>query len=94
MTSNHSGITIENIGNLGQILQNILIKYSNFQNVYQNNDSLTQISVSILSIGKICNSQKIEPNSKIYAVNFCRELPYTILYIKANEESNKSTILF
>ena len=70
LTSNHSGITIENIGNLGQILQNILIKYSNFQNVYQNNDSLTQISVSILSIGKICNSQKIEPNSKIYAVNF------------------------
>jgi hypothetical protein len=47
------------------------------QNVYQNNESFTQISVSILSIGKICNSQKLEPNSKIYIANFSSvlELP-------------------
>ena len=70
LTSNHSGLIIENIGNLGQILQNISIKYNNLQNVYQNNDSISQISVTILSIGKICNSQKVEPNSKIYAANF------------------------
>jgi len=77
LTSTHSGLIIENIGNLGQILQNIFIKYSNLQNVYQNNESFTQISVSILSIGKICNSQKIEPNSKIYIANFSSvlELP-------------------
>ena len=70
LTSNHSGFIIENIGNLGQILQNVFIKYNNLQNIYQNNDSVSQISVTILSIGKICNSQKIEPNSKIYTVNF------------------------
>ena len=77
LTSTHSGLIIENIGNLGQILQNIFIKYSNLQNVYQNNESFTQISVSILSIGKICNAQKIEPNSKIYIANFSSvlELP-------------------
>jgi hypothetical protein len=77
LTSTHSGLIIENIGNLGQILQNIFIKYSNLQNAYQNNESFTQISVSILSIGKICNSQKLEPNSKIYIANFSSvlELP-------------------
>ena len=70
LTSTHSGLIIENTGNLGQILQNIFIKYSNLQNVYQNNESFTQIGVSILSIGKICNSQKLEANSKIYIANF------------------------
>ncbi len=70
LTSSHSGLIIENIGNLGQILQNIFIKYNNYQNMYQNNDSVNQISVSILSIGKIYNTQKIEPNSKIYTANY------------------------
>ena len=70
LTSNHSGLIIENIGNLGTILQNIFMKYNNLQNIYQNNDTMSQISVTILSIGKICNSQKLEPNSKIYTVNF------------------------
>jgi hypothetical protein len=70
LTSNHSGIIIENIGTLGQILENIIIKYNNYQNMYQNSDSVTQISVSLLSIGKICNAQKIEQNSKIFSANF------------------------
>ena len=38
--------------------------------MYQNNDSINQISVSLLSIGKINNSQKIEPNSKMYISNY------------------------
>jgi hypothetical protein len=70
LTSSHSGLIVENIGNLGQILQNIFIKYNNYQNMYQNSDSVNQISVSILSIGKIYNSQKIEPNSKIHIANY------------------------
>ena len=76
LTSNHSGLIIENIGNLGQILESIYTKY-NFQNMYQNNDSFTQISVSILSIGKICASQKLESNTKIHIANFTSvlELP-------------------
>jgi hypothetical protein len=77
LTSSHSGFIIENIGNLGQILQKIQIKYNNFQNMYQNSDSFTQLSVSILSIGKICDSQKLDENSKIYTANFnsIMELP-------------------
>ena len=77
LTSTHSGLIIENIGNLGQILQSIMLKYNNFQNMYQNNDSISQISVTILSIGKIYNLQKLEPNSKIYTINFnsIMELP-------------------
>ena len=77
LTSNHSGLIIENIGNLGQILQSIYSKYNNFQNMYQNNDSFTQISVSILSIGKICDSQKLETNTKIFISHFSSvlELP-------------------
>ena len=77
LTSSHSGFIIENIGNLGQILQKIHNKYNNFQNMYQNNDSFTQLSVSILSIGKICDSQKLDENSKIYTANFnsIMELP-------------------
>ena len=67
LTSNHSGLIIDNIGTLGQILQNIFLKYNNFQN---STDSISQISVSILSIGKICDSQKLEPNSKIYIANY------------------------
>ena len=70
LTSSHSGLIIENIGNLGQILQNIFLKYNNFQNMYQNNDSINQIGVSILSIGKVNNSQKIEQNSKMYISNY------------------------
>jgi len=70
LTSSHSGLIIENIGNLGQILQNIFLKYNNFQNMYQNSDSINQIGVSILSIGKINNSQKIESNSKMYISNY------------------------
>ena len=70
LTSSHSGLIIENIGNLGQILHSIQLKYSNYQNMYQSNDSITQISVSILSIGKICNCQKLDENSKIYTANF------------------------
>ena len=70
LTSSHSGLIIENIGNLGQILQNIFLKYNNFQSMYQNNDSINQIGVSILSIGKINNSQKIEPNTKMYISNY------------------------
>jgi hypothetical protein len=70
LTSSHSGLIVENIGNLGQILQNIFIKYNNYQNMYQNSDSVNQISASILSIGKIYNSQKIEPNSKIHIANY------------------------
>ena len=77
LTSTHSGLIIENIGNLGQILQSIMLKYNNFQNMYQNNDSISQISVTILSIGRIYNLQKLEPNSKIYTINFnsIMELP-------------------
>ena len=77
LTSSHSGFIIENIGNLGQILQKIHNKYNNFQNMYQNSDSFTQLSVSILSIGKICDSQKLDENSKIYTANFnsIMELP-------------------
>ena len=77
LTSSHSGFIIENIGNLGQILQKIHIKYNNFQNMYQNSDSFTQLSISILSIGKICDSQKLDENSKIYTANFnsIMELP-------------------
>ena len=90
LTSSHSGLIVENIGNLGQILQSIQIKYNNYQNMYQNNDSITQLSVSILSIGKICDSQKLDENSKIYSTNFnsIMELPSINSFEKfANERA-------
>ena len=70
LTSNHSGLIVENTGTLGQILQNIYIKYNNYESIYQNNSTIPQISVSILSIGKISDSQKLEPNSKIFIANY------------------------
>ena len=74
LTSSHSGLIIDSIGILGQILQNIYFKFNNFQN---STDSISQIGVSILSIGKICESQKLEPNSKVYISNYSStyELP-------------------
>ena len=74
LTSSHSGLIIDSIGILGQILQNIYFKFNNFQN---STDSISQIGVSILSIGKICESQKLEPNSKVYIANYSStyELP-------------------
>ena len=70
LTSSHSGLVVSNIGNLGDILKDIFFKYDNLQNLYQYSQSFHQISVSILSIGKICNEQKKEPNSRIYSVTY------------------------
>ena len=70
LTSNNSGLIVSCVGSLGEILSDIFFKYNNIQNLYQDNDSFTQLSVSILSIGKICSEQKIEQNSRIYSVTY------------------------
>ena len=70
LTSANSGLIVSSVGNLGNILSDILFKYNNFQNLLQNNDVFHQITVSILSIGKICPEQKLEQNSRIYSVNY------------------------
>ena len=79
LTSNHSGLVISNIGTFGKILNDIYLKLNSLQNLYQSNESFSfvQINVSILSIGKICSSQKLEPNAKIYSTvfNSILELP-------------------
>ena len=68
LTSNQSGLVIAKIGNLGNILADVIIKYNDFQYSYQHSQSFNPISISILSIGKINNQQKKEPNSRIYSV--------------------------
>ena len=70
LTSANSGLIVSSVGNLGNILSDILFKYNNFQNLLQDNDVFHQITVSILSIGKICQEQKLEQNSRIYSVNY------------------------
>jgi hypothetical protein len=70
LTSANSGLIVSSLGNLGNILSDILFKYNNFQNLLQDNDVFHQITVSILSIGKICQEQKLEQNSRIYSVNY------------------------
>ena len=70
LTSANSGLIVSSVGNLGNILSDILFKYNNFQNLLQDNDVFHQITVSILSIGKICPEQKLEQNSRIYSVNY------------------------
>ena len=70
LTSNQSGLVIANIGNLGNILADVIIKYNDLQYLYQHSQSFNPISISILSIGKINNQQKKEPNSRIYSVIF------------------------
>ena len=77
LTSANSGLIVSSVGNLGNILSDILFKYNNFQNLLQDNDVFHQITVSILSIGKICQEQKLEQNSRIYSVNYTsiNELP-------------------
>ena len=79
LTSNHSGLVISNIGTFGQVLDNINAKLNDLQNSSQNNESMSfvQINVSLLSIGKICPEQKLEPNARIYSViyNSVLELP-------------------
>ena len=77
LTSANSGLIVSSVGNLGNILSDILFKYNNFQNLLQDNDVFHQITVSILSIGKICPEQKLEQNSRIYSVNYTsiNELP-------------------
>jgi hypothetical protein len=66
LTSNQSGLVISKIGNLGQILEDVLIKYNDLQYLYQHSQSLNPINISVLSIGKINEKQKKEPNSRIY----------------------------
>ena len=77
LTSANSGLIVSCVGSLGEILSDILFKYNNFQNLYQDNDVFHQITVSVLSIGKICPQQKLEQNSRIYSViyNSINELP-------------------
>ena len=77
LTSNQSGLVVSNIGDLGFILSDISFKYNNLQFLYQHSQSFHPISVSILSIGKICIQQKKDPNSRIYTVTFnsISELP-------------------
>ena len=77
LTSANSGLIVSCVGSLGEILSDILFKYNNFQNLYQDNDVFLQITVSVLSIGKICPQQKLEQNSRIYSViyNSINELP-------------------
>jgi hypothetical protein len=77
LTSNQSGLVVSNIGNLGPILSDISFKYNNLQFLYQHSQSFHPISVSILSIGKICPQQKKDPNSRIYSATFnsISELP-------------------
>ena len=70
LTSANSGLIVSSVGNLGNILSDILFKYNNFQNLLQDNDVFHQITVSILSIGKICPEQKLEQNSRIYSVDY------------------------
>ena len=70
LTSSHSGLVVSNIGNLREILEDISDKYNNIQNLYQYSQTFHQISVSILSIGKICPEQKKEPNSRIYSATY------------------------
>ena len=70
LTSGHSGLVVSNIGILGDIIEDISFRYNNLQNLYQYSQSFHQISVSILSIGKICPEQKLEPNSKLYSVTY------------------------
>ena len=70
LTSANSGLIVSSVGNLGNILSDILFKYNNFQNLLQDNDVFHQITASILSIGKICPEQKLEQNSRIYSVNY------------------------
>ena len=70
LTSANSGLIVSSVGNLGNILSDILFKYNSFQNLLQDNDVFHQITVSILSIGKICQEQKLEQNSRIYSVNY------------------------
>ena len=70
LTSANSGLIVSSVGNLGNILSDILFKYNNFQNLLQDNDVFHQITISILSIGKICPEQKLEQNSRIYSVNY------------------------
>ena len=70
LTSANSGLIVSSVGNLGNILSDILFKYNNFQNLLQDNDVFHQITVSILSIGKICPEQKLEQNSRIYSINY------------------------
>jgi len=77
LTSNQSGLVVSNIGDLGFILSDISFKYNNLQFLYQHSQSFHPISVSILSIGKICIKQKKDPNSRIYTATFnsISELP-------------------
>ena len=77
LTSNQSGLVVSNIGDLGFILSDISFKYNNLQFLYQHSQSFHPISVSILSIGKICIQQKKDPNSRIYTATFnsISELP-------------------
>ena len=77
LTSANSGLIVSCVGSLGDILSDILFKYNNFQNLYQDNDVFHQISVSVLSIGKICSQQKLEQNSRVYSAiyNSISELP-------------------
>ena len=77
LTSSQSGLVVSNIGELGDILEDVLYKYNNLQYLYQHSQSFHPISVSILSIGKICNEQKKDPNSRIYFIsyNYIMKLP-------------------
>ena len=77
LTSNQSGLVVSNIGDLGFILSDISFKYNNLQFLYQHSQSFHPISVSILSIGKICIQQKKDSNSRIYTATFnsISELP-------------------
>ena len=77
LTSNQSGLVVSNIGDLGFILSDISFKYNNLQFLYQHSQSFHPISVSILSIGKICIQQKKDPNSRVYTATFnsISELP-------------------
>ena len=77
LTSNQSGLVVSNIGDLGFILSDISFKYNNLQFLYQHSQSFHPISISILSIGKICIQQKKDPNSRIYTATFnsISELP-------------------
>ena len=77
LTSSNSGLICSFVGNFGQILEDIFFRYNNIQNLYQETDIFHQISVSILSIGKISSQQKLEPNSKVYSVTYksLSELP-------------------
>lgn len=77
LTSSISGLIVEKVGKFGEILQEIPLKYRDFQNLYQNSETFIPITFTILSIGKILQEQKLEPNSKVFTItyNFGLEIP-------------------